>query len=193
MNSSARRFAVSGVRWEGLSTNVLPAAIASGANQSGIIAGKLNGVIPQHTPSGKRCIETSTPRATWSSVSPFISVVMPAASSTTSIPRLTSPRASSRCLPFSRVTSSASWSSAPSSSAWRPNMRRARLVTGSSCHASNASAADPHGVVDLGRPRQGHAAEHLAGRGIRHVEPLVRLGGDRPPADEVLDLAHGLL
>jgi hypothetical protein len=34
--------------------NVFPAAIASGIIPSGIIAGKLNGVMPTHTPMGNR-------------------------------------------------------------------------------------------------------------------------------------------
>ena len=37
---------------EGFSTNALPQAMASGNIHSGIIAGKLNGVMPAHTPSG---------------------------------------------------------------------------------------------------------------------------------------------
>src|SRR5215472_5323363 len=39
---------------EGLSTKVLPAAIATGNIHIGTIAGKLNGVIPATTPSGWR-------------------------------------------------------------------------------------------------------------------------------------------
>ena len=49
---AAMRFAVSGVCGDGLSTNAFPAAIAIGAIHSGIIAGKLNGVMPAQTPSG---------------------------------------------------------------------------------------------------------------------------------------------
>ena len=37
---------------EGLSTKVLPQAIAIGNIHKGIIAGKLNGVMPAHTPRG---------------------------------------------------------------------------------------------------------------------------------------------
>ena len=43
-----------GSRSEGLRMNVLPHAIAKGRNQSGIIAGKLNGVIAATTPTGWR-------------------------------------------------------------------------------------------------------------------------------------------
>ena len=38
----------------GLRTNAFPRAMASGNIHSGTIAGKLNGVIPAHTPSGRR-------------------------------------------------------------------------------------------------------------------------------------------
>jgi hypothetical protein len=51
---SARRCPPSGVRSEGLSTNVLPATIARGNIHSGIITGKLKGGIPAHTPTGNR-------------------------------------------------------------------------------------------------------------------------------------------
>ena len=54
----------------GLSTKVLPAAIATGNIHSGIMAGKLNGVIPAQTPSGCRKECTSTERAAWSVCSP---------------------------------------------------------------------------------------------------------------------------
>src|SRR3954464_10286328 len=43
---------VSGTCSEGLSTNVLPQAIANGRNQNGTIAGKLNGTIAAQTPTG---------------------------------------------------------------------------------------------------------------------------------------------
>ena len=44
--------AVPGTFSDGLITKVFPKVIASGYIQSGIIAGKLNGQIPAHTPSG---------------------------------------------------------------------------------------------------------------------------------------------
>ena len=49
MNSDA-----DGSRSEGLSTKVLPQAMATGNIHIGTIAGKLNGVMPTHTPSGWR-------------------------------------------------------------------------------------------------------------------------------------------
>ena len=50
-----------GSRSHGLSTNVLPQAIATGNIHIGTIAGKLNGVIPATTPSGSRKEKVSTP------------------------------------------------------------------------------------------------------------------------------------
>src|ERR671916_685279 len=120
--NSARRMAESGVRWEGLRIKALPVAIARGANHSGIIMGKLNGVTAATTPRGSLCRATSTPGLTPSRVSPFISVVMEAASSTTSMPRQISPFDSSTCLPFSRVQSSASSSMFSSSKTWSLNI-----------------------------------------------------------------------
>ena len=50
--SSTRRMVTIGSCSDGLSTKVLPQAIAIGNIQSGIMAGKLNGVMPAQTPSG---------------------------------------------------------------------------------------------------------------------------------------------
>ena len=54
--SSASSMGVNGSCSEGLSTKVLPQTIAIGNIHSGIIAGKLNGVIPAHTPIGCRIV-----------------------------------------------------------------------------------------------------------------------------------------
>ena len=100
---------VSGSCSEGLSTKPLPQATASGNIQSGIMAGKLNGVMPTHTPSGCTQEWPSTRRATLPMVSPRVWLAMAQACSTTSMPRHTSPLASARFLPVSwasRVASS---------------------------------------------------------------------------------------
>ena len=55
-----------GSRSLGLSTKVLPAAIATGCIHIGTMTGKLNGVMPATTPSGWRKEKTSTPVETWS-------------------------------------------------------------------------------------------------------------------------------
>ena len=52
--SSASSIGVIGSCSEGLSTKVLPVTIAIGNIHTGIIAGKLNGVMPAHTPIGWR-------------------------------------------------------------------------------------------------------------------------------------------
>ncbi|MNF18401.1 hypothetical protein D3C80_2224560 [compost metagenome] len=52
INSSARRLGVMGSCSDGLRMKQLPAAMARGNIHSGIIAGKLNGVMPTQTPSG---------------------------------------------------------------------------------------------------------------------------------------------
>ena len=71
----------------GFRTKVFPQARASGNIHSGTIAGKLNGVMPAHTPSGWFSVSQSTPRARFSSVSPKSREGMPQAYSMFSIPR----------------------------------------------------------------------------------------------------------
>src|ERR1043165_7963937 len=51
---------------DGLSTNVLPHAIATGNIHIGTMTGKLNGVMPAHTPTGWRTDQLSTPVPTLS-------------------------------------------------------------------------------------------------------------------------------
>src|SRR6266487_1445758 len=65
-HSCATRIDADGSRSLGLSTNVLPQAIATGCIQHGTITGKLNGVIPATTPNGCRNEYESTPVDTWS-------------------------------------------------------------------------------------------------------------------------------
>ena len=73
---------------------MFPVAIATGKNQHGTMAGKLNGLITATTPSGWRTENTSTFDDTASENSPFRTCEIPHANSTTSRPRATSPRAS---------------------------------------------------------------------------------------------------
>ena len=77
-NSSARKFAADGSFSLGLSTTVLPQAIAFGTNHSGTIAGKLNGEITPTTPSGWRIEYTSTPVEAFSLNPPLQQVRDPA-------------------------------------------------------------------------------------------------------------------
>ena len=53
-NSSPRRIGTPGSRSDGLRMKALPQAMAGASFHSGIIAGKLNGVMPATTPSGWR-------------------------------------------------------------------------------------------------------------------------------------------
>ena len=87
MNNSAKRSGTDGSRSDGFKIYALPHAIAGAAFHSGIIAGKLNGVIPAATPSGCRMEYTSMPVPALSVYSPFSKCGMPIANSTTSSPR----------------------------------------------------------------------------------------------------------
>ena len=113
MNSSAKRSGTEGSRSEGLSTNALPQAMAGAAFHSGIMAGKLNGVMPATTPSGWRMEYTSMPVPAESVYSPFRRCGMPMANSATSRPRWMSPLESGMVLPCSedsrRASSSMCW------------------------------------------------------------------------------------
>ena len=59
--SSASRIGQDGSRSEGLRMKALPQAMAGAAFHSGIMAGKLNGVIPAAMPSGWRIEYMSMP------------------------------------------------------------------------------------------------------------------------------------
>jgi len=96
---------------------VLPQAMANGYIQSGTMPGKLNGVMPTHTPSGSRTVRESMPRETSLSESPIIRLGMPQETSTIWMARLISIRASSMVLPFSLVRIWASSSACLSRSA----------------------------------------------------------------------------
>src|ERR1700729_3944427 len=93
---------------DGLSTNVLPQAMASGNIHIGTMAGKLNGVMPATTPTGCLMDYESPPVETFSENPPLSRCGMPQANSTTSRPRATSPAASEATLPCSSVMSFAS-------------------------------------------------------------------------------------
>ena len=100
-NSSARRSGTEGSRSEGLRMKALPAARAGPAFHSGIIAGKLKGVMPATTPSGWRMEYTSMPVPALSVNSPLSRCGAPTANSMTSRPRWMSPLASATVLPCS--------------------------------------------------------------------------------------------
>ena len=99
--SLARVTGTDGSCSEGLRMKALPAASAGPAFHSGIMAGKLNGVMPATTPSGWRTEWTSTPVPTDSENSPLSRCGAPRENSTTSRPRCRSPWASGKVLPCS--------------------------------------------------------------------------------------------
>ena len=115
--------------------------MATGNIHIGTMAGKLNGVIPAHTPTGWRMDQLSMLVPTFSVNSLFSNCGMPQANSTTSIPRTTSPRASDSTLPCSEVSSAASSSRCASSSALNRNMTRARCSGGVADQPGNAASA----------------------------------------------------
>src|SRR5579859_338636 len=139
--SSTMRAAVRGTLSEGFRIKVLPQAMASGNIHSGTIMGKLNGVIPTHTPIGYRVDQLSTEVPTRSTVSPIINVGAPHANSMHSIPRSNDPCASSRVLPFSSVISPTSSCAFSSSSSRNLNNTLQRCTTGVLHQAGNALCA----------------------------------------------------
>src|SRR3972149_10924505 len=64
LNRRAIRIEAEGTFSDGFRMKALPHAIAIGNIHSGTIAGKLNGVIPAHTPTGCRTAGESTPPPT---------------------------------------------------------------------------------------------------------------------------------
>ena len=140
-HSRAIHSAALGTFSDGLSTTVLPAAMAIGKNHMGTMAGKLNGLMIATGPSGWRIEATSTRVEAFSVKPPLIRCGMPQANSTTSWPRATSPRASLRTLPCSAVINSASSPARASSSSRNRNNTRARRASEVSRQAGNAALA----------------------------------------------------
>ncbi len=130
-----------GSRSDGFRMKVLPVASAIGNIHIGTIAGKLNGVMPAHTPSGWRTDQLSMPRPTCSVNSPFSRCGMPQANSTTSRPRVISPWASEKTLPCSSEMTRASASWSRFSNSRNLNMTRARVSGGVAAQPGNAAAA----------------------------------------------------
>ena len=167
--SSASISGTEGSRSLGLRMKALPQAIAGHIFHIGIIAGKLNGVMPATTPSGWRIEYMSMPGPAASVNSPFSRCGAPTQNSATSRPRITSPLASGRVLPCSRLSASASLSMSRLSSRTNSIMTRARrcgLVAPqlgwarfAPCTAASSSAAEASGSARL----------HLAGGRVEDV------------------------
>ena len=87
--SRAIHNAAEGTFSDGLITTVLPAAMATGKNHIGTMAGKLKGLMIPATPIGARIEDTSTPVEALSVEPPLSRCGIPQANSTTSWPRAT--------------------------------------------------------------------------------------------------------
>ena len=165
---------------------MLPHAIANGRNQNGTIAGKLNGTIAAHTPTGWRIVSESMLRETSSSIRPCIVVGIAHAASTISIIRATSARASAIVLPISGVTERASSSLRATSRSRSSNSLRARSIVEPRATSGSAARAARDGRVEVGGAGQRHAREHLAGGGVGHVELAGGGRGRSPVAGDVV-------
>ncbi|MCY1536809.1 hypothetical protein D9M68_722800 [compost metagenome] len=130
-----------GSRSEGLRMKQLPQAMASGYIHSGTMAGKLNGVMPATTPSGWKSLQASMFGPTLRLYSPLRISGAAQAYSTFSMPRLSSPAASSRVLPCSSLISLEMAASFCSSSCLKRNSTWARLAGGVLRQAGKAALA----------------------------------------------------
>ncbi len=115
--------------------------MAKGRNQNGTMAGKLNGTIAAHTPTGWRTVSASTLRETSSRIRPCMVVGIAQAASTISIMRSTSARASVSVLPISVVTERASSSWRATRRSWSSNSFLARLSVETARHSGRAARA----------------------------------------------------
>ena len=86
-SNSARNSEVDGHRSDGFRIIALPADRAGAIFHNGIMAGKLNGVMPATTPKGWRMAYRSMPGPAESIISPFSIAGAPMQTSTTSSPR----------------------------------------------------------------------------------------------------------
>ena len=101
--SSTRSVAQCGVSLDGLNTTVLPVTRAGIIFQHGIAIGKFQGVMIPATPIGWRMLIAHLSGSSDGVVSPNIRRPSPAMRKAMSMPSWTSPRASARTLPISRV------------------------------------------------------------------------------------------
>ena len=121
--------------------NVLPQETLYGINQRFTMLGKLNGGIMQQTPKGCRISISSMERAISSNIVPCINEGIPVATSTFSIPRRISPRASSIVFPSSTTIVLDSSSKFSSIRSFNVKRYRTRVSGGVSRHSKKASFA----------------------------------------------------
>ncbi len=118
-----------------------PTATAILICASGTIIGKLNGEIAATTPSGYFAEYALIFPPTLTEYSPFTKCGAPIAKSTDSIPRVTSPFASSIVFPLSRQIIAKSSSKCCVNKLRKFNKTCARFATETSRHAGNAACA----------------------------------------------------
>jgi len=106
--SSTSRTAQWGVSEAGLKTTVLPVTSAGIIFQQGMAMGKFQGVMMPATPIGWRMLMAHLSGSSLGTVSPNMRRPSPAIRKAMSMPSCTSPRASARTLPISRVMARAS-------------------------------------------------------------------------------------
>ena len=163
---------------------MLPHASATGNIHIGTIAGKLNGVMPAHTPTGWRSDQLSTSVPTFSLNSPLSRCGMPVANSTTSMPRVIEPSASASVLPCSSVTIARERLLVRLHELAKAHQDRARGAArgdarqpGSAAVAARTAASTSVGIGER------HVADHFAGRRIGDfaVALGLRAATARPP------------
>ena len=161
---------------------MLPQAIANGRNQNGTIAGKLNGTIAAHTPTGWRIVSASMLRETSSRMRPCIVVGMAHAASTISIMRATSAVASAIVLPISVVTDRASSSWRATSRSRSSNSLRARAIVDTARHSGSAARAACTAASRSAPPDSGTraSASPVAGLVTSRISVAACAGVQRP-------------
>ena len=170
---------------------VLPQARASGNIHSGTMAGKLKGVMPATTPSGWRMDQVSMPVPTCSVNSPLRSCGMPVANSMFSRPRMTSPLASEKTLPCSRLRRAATSSMRDSKMSRRRKRTRARRSGGCADQSGKAAAAAATAALTSASVASGTRAWTRAGGGVEDVAEAAGGAADGSAVDPVGDLADG--
>ncbi len=158
-----------------------------GTSTSAPSPGKLNGVMPAQTPTGWRCDQLSTLVPTFSLNSPFSICGMPQANSTTSVPRMTSPRASENTLPCSTVISRASSSSVLLEQRLEPEHDPRALQRRRGRPGRQRSLGRGDGRTGLVGAGIGHFAPDLAGGRVVHGPLATGGSGDFAPADEMAE------
>ena len=168
----------------------LPQASAGHIFHSGIIAGKLKGVIPATTPSGWRIEYMSMPGPAPSVNSPFSRCGAPMQNSATSRPRITSPLASGRVLPCSRRERLGELVhvAVEQLDELHHHPRAALRVGGGPARLRRLRAL--HRGGELGGGGERHARLHLAGRRVEDVGEAAGRARHALAVDEVAEVLH---